>query len=361
MTRWERLPDFPWDTLAPYVAIAREHADGVVDLSIGTPVDPTPEIARAALREAANSPGYPTTLGIPELRDAAVDWMQRRLGVPANVGFLPSIGSKEAVASLPIQLGLGAADIMTIPEVAYPTYAVGGVVAGANVVVTDEPESVAGAKLAWINSPSNPTGAVLTVERLRELVSWARRAGVILVSDECYIELGWEAEPVSILDPRVNDGDLTGLLALHSLSKRSNLAGYRFGFVAGDPALTAGLLAVRKHLGLMVPSPVQRAAIACLLDDEHVLAQRVRYAQRRTLLRGALETAGFRIDHSEAGLYLWSSRGEDSWDSVRWCAQRGVIVTPGAFYGRAGEQHIRVAITATDEHVAAAAARLVAE
>jgi succinyldiaminopimelate transaminase len=360
VTRWERLPDFPWDTLAPFADIAREHADGAVDLSIGTPVDSTPQIAQSALVDAANSPGYPTTIGMPELRAAAVDWLQRRLDAPANVGFLPSIGSKEAVASLPLQLGLGASDIMTIPEVAYPTYAVGGVVAGCTVVVTDHPESVAGVKLAWINSPSNPTGEVLSVERLRELVSWARSAGVILANDECYIELGWEAEPVSILDQRVNDGDLTGLLALHSLSKRSNLAGYRFGFFAGDPALTAQLLAVRKHLGLMVPSPVQQAAIACLLDDEEVLAQRARYAQRRTLLRSALETAGFRIDHSEAGLYLWASRDEDCWDSVRWCAERGVIVTPGSFYGQAGERHIRVALTATDERVAAAVARLVA-
>ena len=360
MTRWERLPDFPWDTLAPFADIAREHADGAVDLSVGTPVDPTPQIAQAALSQAADSPGYPTTIGVPELRAAAVDWMQRRLGAPVDVGFLPSIGSKEAVASLPLQLGLSATDTMIIPAIAYPTYAVGGVVAGCNVEVTDQPELVADATLAWINSPGNPTGAVLSVERLREIVSWARRAGVILVSDECYIELGWEAEPVSILDPRVNDGDLTGLLALHSLSKRSNLAGYRFGFIAGDPRLTAQLLAVRKHLGLMVPSPVQQAAIACLLDDEHVHAQRALYSQRRTLLRSALETAGFHIDHSEAGLYLWASRDEDSWDSVRWCAQRGVIVTPGSFYGRAGERHIRVAITATDERVAAAAERLVA-
>jgi len=316
--------------------------------------------AQTALAEAADSPGYPTTIGIPALRDAAVAWMGRRLDAPANVGFLPSIGSKEAVASIPLHLGLTAGDLLVIPKIAYPTYAVGGGVAGCEVIATDEPESVTGARMAWINSPGNPTGAVLSVERLREIVAWARRENVILVSDECYIELGWESEPVSILDPRVNDGDLTGLLALHSLSKRSNLAGYRFGFIAGDPELTSRLLAVRKHLGMMVPSPVQHAAIACLLDEEHVAEQRDIYATRRTILRTALEAAGFRIDHSEAGLYLWASRDEDCWDSVRWCAERGVVVTPGAFYGTAGERHVRVAITATDERVAAAAARLTA-
>lgn len=360
MSRWDRLPDFPWDTLAPAAEVARQHADGAVDLSIGTPVDPTPMCARTALADAADSPGYPTTIGIPELREAAVTWMQRRLDAPSTVGFLPSIGSKEAVASIPLHLGLSSGDLLAIPTIAYPTYAVGGVVAGCEVIATDQPESVPGARMAWINSPSNPTGAVLSVDRLRDIVAWARGAGVTLVSDECYIELGWESEPVSVLDPRVNDGDLSGLLALHSLSKRSNLAGYRFGFIAGDPALTSRLLAVRKHLGMMVSTPVQHAAIACLLDEEHVALQREVYATRRTILRSALESAGFRIDHSEAGLYLWASRDEDCWDSVRWCADRGIIVTPGAFYGEAGTRHVRVAITATDERVAAAAERLTA-
>lgn len=358
MSRWELLPDFPWDTLAPFADIARSHDHGAVDLSIGTPVDPTPLCAQQALVAAADSPGYPTTIGIPELRDAATVWMQRRLNAPADVGFLPTIGSKEAVASVPMQLGLGMGDRIAIPAVAYPTYAVGGVVAGCSVIATDEPESVKDVKLVWINSPSNPTGEVLSLQRLREIVAWARKTGVIVVSDECYIELGWESEPISILDPRVHDGDLSGLLALHSLSKRSNMAGYRSGFVAGDPELTTKLLAVRKHLGFMVPTPVQRAAVAALLDEGHVEAQRLVYAARRDVLRSALESAGFRVDHSEAGLYLWSTRDEDCWDSVRWFADRGIIVTPGVFYGAAGSQHVRVAITATDERVATAAARL---
>ncbi len=190
------------------------------------------------------------------------------------------------------------------------------------------------------------------------MVAWARDTGAIVVSDECYIELGWDAEPVSVLHPSVSGGSHVGVLAVHSLSKRSNLAGYRFGFVAGDPALVGDLLAVRKHIGMMVPTPVQMAAIAALGDDEHVAVQRAVYGRRREVLRQALLDAGFRIDHSEAGLYLWATRDEPCWDTVRWCAERGVLVTPGDFYGPAGAEHVRVALTATDAHVAAAAVRL---
>jgi aspartate/methionine/tyrosine aminotransferase len=177
-----------------------------------------------------------------------------------------------------------------------------------------------------------------------------------VVSDECYFELGWDVQPVSLLDPRVNDGDVSGLLAVHSLSKRSSMAGYRFGFVAGDASLVAQLLAIRKHLGMMVPTPVQRAAIAAYNDDEHVETQRGLYERRRTALRTALGQAGFRIDHSEAGLYLWVTRNEDAWVTTRWFADLGIIVAPGTFYG--DDSHVRVALTATDDRVAAAVARL---
>jgi succinyldiaminopimelate transaminase len=351
-----RLPDFPWDTLAPVAARAREHADGIVDLSVGTPVDPTPDVIQEALRAAANAPGYPTTIGIPELGDACRGWLGRSLGVTSEIGVLPTIGSKEMVAWLPTGLGVGVSDTVVIPQVAYPTYSVGAIVAGAEVVATDDVESVESPALVWLNSPSNPTGAVLDVERLSAIVSWARDRNVVVVNDECYIELGWEETPVSILDPRVNGGDVTNLLAVHSLSKRSSMAGYRFGFLAGDPAVVSRLLGVRKHLGMMVPGPVQRAAVAAYNDDQHVTDQRARYSRRRSALKAALESAGFSIDHSVAGLYLWTTRGQDSWATAEWFAERGILVAPGAFYG--DETHVRVALTATDERVDAAVSRL---
>jgi succinyldiaminopimelate transaminase len=353
-----QLPDFPWDTLAPLVELARSHSGGVVDLSVGTPVDPTPAVVQSALAAATDAPGYPTTAGLPELSDACRGWLQRRAGVTADVGVLPTIGSKEMVAWLPSGLGVAQHDVVIIPQIAYPTYLVGAAVAGAQVIATDEVETVEGASLIWLNTPSNPTGAVLTLARMAHIVEWARSRSIPVVSDECYFELGWEVQPISLLDPRVNGGDVTGLLAVHSLSKRSSMAGYRFGFVAGDPLLVAQMLTTRKHLGMMVPTPIQRAAIAAYNDDSHVLLQRGLYEQRRTLLRMALESAGFRVDHSEAGLYLWVTRGEDSWDTTRWFADRGIVVAPGSFYG--DDTHVRVALTATDERVAAAVERLMA-
>ena len=355
----DTLPDFPWDVLAPYGDLARQHPDGAVDLSVGTPVDPTPEIIQAALRSAANAPGYPTTAGREELREACSRWLTRSLGVSADPGaILPCLGSKELVAAIPRLLGLPAGSRIAIPRIAYPTYAVGALMAGCEPVATDEPESVGDVSLVWLNSPSNPTGAVLSVARAAEIVEWAREAGVVVVSDECYIELGWDADPVSILHPSISGGGHDGLLAVHSLSKRSNLAGYRFGFVAGDRTLVGDLLAVRKHLGMMVPTPVQAAAIAALDDDDHVTVQREAYRRRREVLRSALMAAGLRVEHSEAGLYLWATRDEPCWDTVRWFAERGVIVTPGDFYGPAGDHFIRVALTATDERVDSVSSRL---
>jgi len=361
----EGLPDFPWDALVEHAARARSHPEGIVDLSIGTPVDPTPEVVRRALADAADAPGYPQTVGLPETRQAALDWMGRRLGV-TGLGLdqvLPTIGSKELVASLPSQLGLGPGDLVVHPEVAYPTYAVGAALCGARARASDSltalgPETPA---LLWVNSPANPSGRVLPVDHLRKVVDWCRERGVLLVSDECYVEMAWDPDalPVSVLHPDVCGGSAEGILAVHSLSKRSNLAGYRCGFVAGDAGVVAELLAVRKNLGLMMPRPQQVAMAAALDDDDHVLAQHARYAARRALLREALERAGFRIDHSEGALYLWATRDSaDCWDLVSWFAERGILVAPGSFYGVAGRRHVRVALTATDERVAAAVARL---
>ncbi len=357
-----RLPDFPWDKLTAHAAVARAHPDGIVDLSVGTPVDPTPEAVQAALRAAADSPGYPLTIGREETRQACLDWLARRHGV-SGLGLdqvLPVIGSKELIASLPSHLGLGAGDLVVYPELAYPTYEVGAALAGARAVATDSltslgPETPA---LLWLNSPSNPTGRVLPVEHLRKVVDWCRERGTLLVSDECYLECAWEAEPVSVLHPDVCGGSSEGILAVHSLSKRSNLAGYRCAFVVGDASVVGELLAVRKNLGLQMPGPQQHAMVAALADDEHVAEQHQRYADRRAMLRSALEGAGFRIDHSEASLYLWATRGEGCWETVSWLAERGILAAPGAFYGTAGAQHVRVAFTATDERVAAAVARL---
>jgi succinyldiaminopimelate transaminase len=355
------LPDFPWDLLAPYKQQAQQHPDGIVDLSVGTPVDPTPEVVRRALAEAADAPGYPATYGTPALRDAAADWLVRRLGVEADpAAILPVIGTKELVAWLPVLLGAAPGDIVAFPALAYPTYDVGARLAGATPRAVDGLLALGPAvpKIIWLNSPSNPTGQVLPAEHLRKVVEWARSRGVILVSDECYAELGWDAEPVSVLRPDVCGGTHDGLLALHSLSKRSNLAGYRAGFVTGDPLLIKELLEVRKHAGMIMPAPVQAAMTVALGDDEHVEEQRGRYARRRAALRTALEADGFRIDHSEAGLYLWASRDEPCWDTVKTLAERGILVAPGEFYGAQGARHVRVALTATDERVAAAVARL---
>lgn len=359
------LPEFPWDVLAPHAARARSHPGGLIDLSMGTPVDPVPKVIQDALVAAAAEPGYPTTAGTPALRGAIVDWLARRCSVHGlssdpGVHVLPTVGAKELVASLPSALGVASGDTVVLPELAYPTYEVGARLAGAAVVRANSTVQLGPLRprLLWVNSPANPTGQILPPDHLRKLVAWARERGVIVVSDECYLELGWGAEPISILHPSVCDGSFEGLLAVHSLSKRSQLAGYRAGFVAGDSALINELWTVRKHAGLIVPAPVQAAMAAALSDDEHVAVQRRRYAARRDVLRSAFTAAGFEISHSEAGLYLWATRGEDCWQTVRWCAERGVLVSPGTFYGPAGGEYIRIAFTATDERVGTVAQRL---
>ncbi|MFW7414420.1 succinyldiaminopimelate transaminase [Demequina sp. SO4-18] len=362
------LPDFPWDSLVPYRERAQEHPDGVVDLSVGTPVDPTPALIQRALADAANAPGYPTTHGTVELRRAVVDWFARTRGVTGvdPDAVLPTVGSKELVAWLPALLGLSRGDVVVHPATAYPTYAVGAILAGASAVATDSVGDWAerdDVKLVWINSPSNPTGAVLSREELRDIVTAARRIGAVVASDECYAALpwaeGWVQDGVpSVLDPDVCGGDHTGLLALYSLSKQSSLAGYRAAFAAGDPALIADLVQTRKHAGMIVPAPVQAAMTVALRDDRHVAAQRDVYRNRRELLLPALQAAGFSVSGSDAGLYLWASRDENCWETIEWLAERGIVAAPGSFYGVAGERHVRIALTATNERVRAGTHRL---
>ena len=356
------LPVFPWDTLADATARARAHPDGIVDLSVGTPVDDVAAVIRTALADASSAPGYPTTAGTPALRASARAALERRYGITgiAPDAVLPVIGTKELIAWLPTLLGLGADDTVVVPELAYPTYDVGARLVKAQVLQADSLTQIGPrtTRLVFVNSPSNPTGKVLGVEHLRKVVGWARERGVLIASDECYLGLGWEAEPVSVLHPDVCDGDHTGLLAIHSLSKTSSLAGYRAGFVAGDPAVIAELLAVRKHAGMMVPTPVQAAMVAALDDDAHEREQKGRYAGRRDVLLAAVRAAGFTVEHSEAGLYLWATRGESGRDTVAWLANRGILVAPGEFYGPRGADFVRIALTATDERIAAAVQRL---
>ncbi len=357
---------------------AAAHPDGIVDLSIGTPVDATPAIVREALAGAADAPGYPKTEGTVRLRVAATGWLARRLGIAVDrAAVLPLIGTKEFVAALPSLLGLGPGDQVVFPELGYPTYDVGARLAAATPIAAPLPNVGDGAgpagsggldrvpeldparvRLVWLNSPSNPTGRVLSAAELRDVVEWARDLGAVVASDECYVELGWEAKPVSVLHPDVCAGSHDGLLAVHSLSKRSNLAGYRAGFVTGDPQLVSEFLEVRKHAGLMMPRPVQAAMVAALGDDAHVTEQREVYRTRRGALRTAFRAAGFSVEHSAGGLYLWATRGEPCWDTVGALAKTGILVAPGEFYGPAGARHVRIAITATDERVAAAVARL---
>ncbi len=364
-----RLPDFPWDKLTAARATAATHPDGLVDLSIGTPVDPTPPAVRDALAFASDAPGYPATAGTAALREAVVRWLARtcRAEAVTSEHVLPTIGSKELIASLALHLGLGTGDTVVVPSLAYPTYEVGAALAGCAVAFgdpvdgdldTDLDTGVSAPALVWVNSPANPTGRVLGLEHLRTLVAWSRARGALLVSDECYISSAWEATPVSVLDPAVCDGSYEGLLAVHSLSKRSNLAGYRCAFVAGDPAVVAELLAVRKNLGLMLPGPQQQAMVAALDDDASAAAQHLTYARRRGRLRDALGSAGLRVEHSIGSLYLWATRDEPCWDTVDRLAEHGVLVAPGDFYGPAGARHVRVAFTATDDRVEAAARRL---
>jgi succinyldiaminopimelate transaminase len=333
----------------------------VVDLSIGTPVDGVPEVLRQALHAASAQPGYPATHGTLELRHAAVEALARRYevtGVSAEA-VLPTVGSKELVAWLPTLLGLGPGDLVVVPELAYPTYAVGAQLAGATPVrLADDQPAPPGTRLRWLNSPSNPTGDVLPAELMAGVVARARQIGAVVASDECYLSLGWDAQPVSVLHPRVCDGDHRGLLAVHSLSKSSNLAGYRAGFVTGDPELIAALLEVRRHAGMMVSRPVQQAMVAALTDDTHIAVQRDCYARRRKLLRPALERAGLRIARSDGGLFLWCTADEPCWDTVARLAELGVLVAPGEFYGPAGSRHVRVSLTAIDERVAAGVHRL---
>jgi succinyldiaminopimelate transaminase len=361
---FDRLPEYPWQKLKPFQAIAEQHAKGMVDLSVGSPVDPTPKIIQDAIRDSTNAPGYPSTGGSLEFRTAVAEWFGRRRGVELTVDqVMPTIGSKEFISFLPLMLGVGKGDVIVQPSVAYTAYVVGAALCGAEIISEDDPTKwPQNTKLIWINSPGNPDGRVLDVAEMKAAVSRARELGAVLASDECYAELGWghwaETRIPSVLDPRVCEGSYENLIAIYSLSKQSNLAGYRAAFAAGPEALIKGLVNIRMHSGLIMPAPVQKAVIAALGDEEHVAVEREIYRKRREVLLAAVKAYGFEIAESQAGLYLWATLGEDCWVTVKRMSDIGILVVPGEFYEAGGSKYVRFSITATDEKISEGAARL---
>ena len=338
---FQGLPEYPWQKLKPYRELAAKHPEGAIDLSVGNPIDPTPQVIQDALDGASNSPGYPTTWGDVSARQAVADWYARRRKSPGFTAdqVLLTIGSKEFISWLPIMLGVGPGDAVVQPKLAYTAYEVGAAFAGAEIFVGDEPsEWPSSTKLIWLNSPGNPNGAVHSVEFLKAAL------------ERAYIPC--------MLDPEVTGGDVTNVLSIYSLSKQSNLAGYRAAFAAGDEKLIKGLVNLRMHSGMMVPMPVQKAIAVALGDDEHVAKQKEIYRKRRDVLLPALVAYGFEVQDSEAGLYLWVTKGQNCWDTISELAQLGIVAVPGEFYGEAGKNFVRFSITATDQEVLEAANRL---
>jgi succinyldiaminopimelate transaminase len=366
---------FPWDKIVPYRALAERSAkeQGVdfIDATIGSPVDDVPISVQNAISAAANTPSYPTTAGTSELRDAIVQFLRDARGIQGldDSNVLPTIGSKEAVGLLPLMLGLGAGDVVVRPSIAYPTYDIGTMLVGATALATDDVDEWAGntnVKLVWIDYPNNPTGEVADAAKLRRIVQEARAIGAVVASDECYAMFNWGHDAsatlkphISILDEAVCDGDFSNLLMLYSLSKQANLAGYRAAFIAGDNQLIKRLLAIRKQVGLIVPHPIQAAFTAALLDTEATNGILKVYKERHFLLREALLSAGYEIEHSEAGLYFWvRAKSGDSWTDIEHLAKMGILVGPGEFYNENATNYLRFSITITTEQVLELSERL---
>ena len=360
------LPEYPWQSLKPFSEKAALHEDGAIDLSVGSPIDATPQVVQDALKNFSNAPGYPSTAGTLQFRESVANWFSTRRGVsgidPDQV--MPTIGSKELISWLPVLLGLGKGDVVVQPKVAYTAYAVGAAFAGATLVSEDDPDKwPASTKLVWINSPGNPDGKVLSADKFAKAVAKARQLGALLASDECYAELGW-SEPwdneviPSVLDPRVCGDSHEGILCLYSLSKQSSMAGYRAAFAVGSKQLIKDLVNLRMHAGMIMPLPTQQAVIAALGDTEHVRAEKEIYRKRREVLLAAVRSYGFELSDSEAGLYLWATLNEDCWITVEKMAQLGIVVVPGSFYGEFATRHVRFSLTASDRDISRAASRL---
>jgi succinyldiaminopimelate transaminase len=354
-------PPYPYDRLYEIAAVAAAAPGGAVDLSIGTPCDPPPDAVRAALAAGDTARGYPPSIGTLAFRQAAADWMQRRLGATADPlsEIAAVVGTKEFVASVPQYLKLRnpARDTVLYPAISYPTYAMGATLAGCRAVPYRHLHDIASDDAAralclWVNSPGNPTG---TLQPLGAFAAWGRERDVPVLSDECYAEFTWDGPARTILA-----GGCDGVLALHSLSKRDNFAGARIGFYAGDAHLVHYLREVRKHAGLMPPGPVQAAAVLALGDDAHVELQRERYRARLGRLREILGALGIASELPAGAFYLWvPAPGGDAWAAARELARRaGVIVSPGEFYGPDGAGYVRVAAVAPDERIELAARRV---
>jgi len=353
-------PPYPYDRLADLHKVADTCDGGAVDLSIGTPCDPPPAAAVEALGDSGAERGYPPSVGTPAFREAAAAWLGRRFGAavdPAHVAAC--VGTKELVAGVPQWLHLRSPgrDTVLYPHVSYPTYAMGAILAGCRAVpygTVDRilPDDAARALCLWVNSPANPTGELVD---LGEAAAWGRRHGVPVLSDECYIEFTWDGPGRTILAEGTD-----GVVALHSLSKRSNFAGARVGFYAGDPDLVHYLSEVRKHAGFMVPGPVQAAAVVAFGDDAHVEAQRQRYLRRLDLLAASLSEMGVECARPPATFYLWVAAPDgDAWALAhRLAAGGGAVVSPGEFYGPDGVGHIRIAVVQPDDRLELVAQRL---
>lgn len=360
------LPDYPWKSLKPYSEKAAQHKDGAIDLSVGSPIDPTPDSVQQALKKFSNAPGYPSTAGTLEFRESVVKWFARRRSVPGLEPdqVMPTIGSKELISWLPTFLGLGPDDVVVQPRVSYTAYAVGAALTGSTLISEDDPAKwPENSKLIWINSPGNPDGKVLDVAGFARAVARARELGALLASDECYAELGWiapwdkEVIP-SVLDPRVCGDSHEGILCVYSLSKQSNMAGYRAAFAVGAKDLIRDLVNLRMHTGMIMPFPTQQAVIAGLSDSSHVALEKEIYAKRRATLLAAVTEYGFEVTDSEAGLYIWATLGQDCWSTVDQMAQLGIVVVPGSFYGEHATKHVRFSLTASDSDITRAATRL---
>ncbi len=354
-------PPYPYDRLDEITAIANRHDGGAVDLSIGTPCDPPPAEVLAALSAPDAARTYPPSIGTVAFRRAAADWIERRLGATVDPGteVAAVVGSKEFVASTPQYLRLRdpSRDTVLYPAVSYPTYAMGATLAGCRAVayhhLDDIPDHEAERALCvWVNSPGNPTGAL---EDLGHAAHWGRAHDVPVLSDECYAEFTWVSDATTVLAHGTS-----GVLAVHSLSKRDNFAGARIGFYAGDAELVHYLREVRKHAGLMPPGPVQAAAVVALADDEHVEIQRGRYLDRMRRLREVLQALGHDVELPAGAFYLWAQApGGDAWSAARDLAERvGIVVSPGEFYGPSSAGFFRVAAVQPDDRIALAAARV---
>lgn len=373
---------YDWSRIAAYKRTAKAAFGGMIDLSVGSPVDPVPDSVRKALAVAANDPnayGYPATAGTADLRTAIAEWFSatRNVDLQAiHADVVPTVGSKEGVALMASLLHFGEDDVVVQPKVSYPTYEIGTQLAGAKVLKVDDVADVAswrnvpGVKAVWVNSPCNPTGEVHSAERMAGIVVAAREIGAVVLSDECYALMQWrdavndaegEADSLASTPCALCDdvclGSAEGVLVLYSLSKQSNMAGYRTALIAGDRSLIGPMAAYRKQIGQIIPGPVQAAMAAGLRDFDAVKTQHSRYQERLGMLVSALRAYGYCTDMPQGALYVWvKAKSGDCWEDLRQLAEIGIVASPGEFYG--APEYLRFSATASDAAIASAAERL---